>query len=332
MQGWAKKGVEYIVEAEHIYVGIDVAKSQLDIAVRPMGEQWSVSNDEEGIGHLVSRLKALSPVVVVLEATGGFEKPVVASLATAGLPVAVVNPRQVRDFARATGRLAKTDRLDAQVLAQFAEAVRPSVRPLPDDQAKALEALLARRRQVVGMITAEKNRLRTAGPHVRQDILDHIAWLERDLAKLDAEMGETVRQSPLWREKDQLLRSVPGVGPVLSLTLLAELPELGSLNRRQIAALVGVAPLNRDSGSQRGRRRIWGGRARLRAVLYMGALAASRHNPVIALFHDRLCAAGKPKKLALTACMRKLLTILNAMVKHQTPWNHADPRAFQQCT
>jgi transposase len=313
------------MKAESPYVGIDVSKAQLDVAIRPTGERWSVRNDEAGIDQLEARLRELSPVLVVSEATGGLELPLVAALAAANLPVVVVNPRQVREFARATGKLAKTDSLDAQVLAHFGEAVRPTPRPLPDAQSQLLMALLARRRQIVGMLTAEKNRFLKATPCVRQDIQRHITWLEGELSKQDKDLEDTLRQSPLWREKEKLLRSVPGVGPVLALHLLAELPELGSLGRRQIAALVGVAPLNRDSGTLRGRRTVWGGRARLRAALYMGALAASRHNQVIAAFYHRLCAAGKAKKVALTACMRKLLTILNAMVKHLTPWAYRAP-------
>jgi len=305
-----------------LYVGIDVSKAALDVAVRPTEQQWTVSNDEKGIDQLVPRLVALSPALVVLEATGGLEVPVVAALAAAGLPVVVVNPRQVRDFAKATGRLAKTDRLDAYVLAHFAEAVKPAPRPLPDAQALALKDLLARRRQVVGMLTAEKNRLHTARPPVRQNIQGHIAWLQEGLAKLDADLGDTLRQSPLWREKEELLRSVPGVGPVLSLTLLVELPELGSLDRKRIAALAGVAPLNRDSGTMRGRRTVWGGRSRLRAVLYMGTLVATRHNPILRAMYLRLLAAGKAKKVALTACMHKMLTIVNAILRHRTPWRY----------
>ena len=306
--------------SEGPYVGIDVSKAQLDVAVRPTCVGWNFPNNEDGIAQLVSRLKELSPSLVVLEATGGYELPVVGTLGALGLPVTVVNPRQVRDFAKATGKLAKTDTLDAQVLALFAERVQPAPRPLPNAEAQALGALLARRRQVIGMLTAEKNRLQTASVPVQGDIADHIVWLERSLAKLDGEMGDTLRQSPLWREKEDLLRGVPGVGPVLSLTLLAELPELGTLNRRQIAALVGVAPLNRDSGTLRGKRTVWGGRAPVRAALYMAALVATRYNPVIRAFYQRLRAAGKPKKVALTACMRKLLTLLNAMLKHRTPW------------
>jgi len=303
-----------------VYVGLDVSKATLDIAMRPTEEQWQLPHTEEGIRDLVTRLAGVHPSLIVLEATGGLEVSLVAALAMAKLPVAVVNPRQVRDFARATGKLAKTDRLDAQVLAHFAQAVHPTPRPLPDAGLQALEGLLTRRRQVVGMLTAEKNRLASARPPVRQDIQDHIAWLEQRRAKLDAELRHTLHASPLWREKDDLLQSVPGVGPVLSLTLLAELPELGTLDRKQIAALVGVAPLNRDSGTLRGRRTVWGGRARVRATLYMAALVASRCNPVIMAFYQRLCSAGKPKKVALTACMRKLLTILNAMLEHHVPW------------
>lgn len=318
--------------SEGPYVGIDVAKAQLDIAVGPTAQGWSVPNQEEGIGQLVSRLGELSPALVVLEATGGQELPVVAALAAAGLPVVVVNPRQVRNFAKATGRLAKTDTLDAQVLARFGEAVRPTPRPLPDAEAQALQALLARRRQVVGMVTAEKNRLGTALPPVRKRIQGHITWLQQELADLDKDLGDALRQSPLWREKEALLRSVPGVGRVLSLTLLAQLPELGNLNRRQIAALAGVAPLNRDSGTLRGRRTVWGGRASVRAALYMAALVGTQRNPLLRGFYQHLCAAGKPKKVALTACMRKLLTILNAMVKHDTPWTYSAPQLSGQCS
>ena len=244
------------MNAERPYVGIDVAKERLDIAVRPDDKQWNVTNDEEGIGTLVSGLEELGPALVVLEATGGLEFAVTAALAAAELPVVVVNPRQVRDFARATGRLAKTDRLDAQVLARFGEAVKPTPRPLPDAETKALAAQLGRRRQVVAMLTAEKNRLHTARPPVRQEISRHISWLQKSLKRLDSDLGDALRHSPLWREQDNLLQSVPGVGPVLSLTLLAELPELGTLGRRQIASLVGVAPLNRDSGSFRGQRTV----------------------------------------------------------------------------
>jgi transposase len=309
------------LETEGPYVGIDVAKDRLDIAVRPTGDIWSVTNDAPGITDAVRRLARLHPKLVVLEATGGLQMPAAGALAAAGLPLAMVNPRQVRDFARATGQLAKTDRLDAQVLAHFAQAVGPAPHPLPDAQAQELTALLTRRHQVIEMLTAEKNRLRATRPDsVRQRVQEHIRWLEQELGGLDRDLDRTIRESPLWREKDNLLRSVPGIGPVVSITLLAELPELGTLSRHQIAALVGVAPLNRDSGRFRGKRMVWGGRARVRAALYMAALAATRHNPVIKAFYQRLCGAGKAKKVALTACMRKLLIILNSMLKHQQPW------------
>ena len=305
------------------FIGIDVAKAQVDIAVRPTGETWTSPTDEAGLAALVQRLQPLRPTLIVLEATGGWEVPVAGALAAAGLPVAVVNPRQVRAFAKATGRLAKTDRLDAQVLAQFAEAVRPTPRPLPDATAQELSAVLARRRQLIEMLTAEKNRLGRALARVQPDIRAHIAWLEKRLARADDELVTLIQTSPLWREHDDLLRSMPGVGPVLATTWLAELPELGTLSRRQIAALAGVAPLNRDSGTLRGHRRIWGGRATVRIALYMGALVGTRCNPVLKAFYHRLLAAGKAKKVALVACMRKLLTILNAMLKQHTPWRDA---------
>ena len=303
-----------------ICIGIDVSKDRLDLAWRPTGERWTAPNTERGIRAICRRLRTPAPTLIVLEATGGLELPLTGALAAAGLPVVVVNPRQIRDFAKATGRLAKTDALDAAVLAQFAEAVRPPVRPLPDAATQALSALLLRRRQLIGMRTAEQNRLGSSPAPMRKGIRAHITWMEGRLADLDEELATTIRESPLWREKDDLLQSTPGVGPVLALTLLASLPELGTLTRQQIAALVGVAPLNRDSGRFRGSRRVWGGRAHVRAALYMGALVATRFNPVIRAFYQRLCAAGKAKKVALTACMRKLLTMLNAMLKHRTPW------------
>jgi len=270
-----------------------------------------------------ARLRPLAPTLVVLEATGGFEHAVVAALATAGMPVVVANPRQVRDFARATGQLAKTDAIDAQLLALFAERVRPTPRPLPDEAAQALDAVLTRRRQLLEMLTAERNRLGLARPPVARRIRTHIRWLERELADVDRDLGRLIEQSPLWRTQDDLLQSVPGVGPVVSRTLLGELPELGRLTHKQIAALVGVAPLARDSGTLRGRRLVWGGRASVRAVLYMGALVATRWNPVIRAFYQRLRAAGKPPKVALVACLRKLLIILNAMARTGTSWRHA---------
>ena len=307
------------MEPEALYVGIDVAKAQLDVAVRPTDDRWAVTRGGAGIRQLVARLQALTPALVVLEASGGLEVPLVAALATAAVPVVVVNPRQVRDFARATGQLAKTDALDAALLAHFAAAVRPPVRPLRDAETQALTVLAARRHQVQTLLVAERNRLGTATGAVRPHIEAHIAWLEQQLAALEQQLRQTLRQSPVWRTKDDLLRTVPGVGTQLSLTLLAYLLELGTLDRRQIAALVGVVPFNRDSGTLRGKRTVWGGRARVRATLYMGALVASRYNPVIQACYQRLLAAGKPKKLALTACMRKLLVILHAMLKHGSP-------------
>jgi len=314
-----------------IYVGIDVAKDQLQVALRPDGEAWSVTNDRPGLRDLVKRLAVSKPALVVLEATAGMEMPVAAALAAAGLPVVAVNPRNAREFARATGRLAKTDVIDAHVLAQFAEGVKPPLRPLPDAATQELNALVTRRHQLVEMLTAEKNRLAQAvAKPVRAGIQEHIRWLERRLADIDRDLGETIRHTPVWREKDELFRSVQGVGPVLSTTLLAGLPELGALGRKQIAALVGVAPLNRDSGRYRGKRMVWGGRARVREALYMGTLVATRFNPVIRAFYQRLLDAGKPKKVALTACMRKLLTILNAMARHHTPWQIMHPTLVRQ--
>ena len=302
------------------FVGIDVSKAQLDVAVRPTGKRWTLPYDQTGIEGLIPQIVDLEPALVLLEATGGLELPLVAALAAAALPVVVVNPRQVRDFAKATGTLAKTDTLDAGVLAHFADAVRPEVRPLKDAETQVLNSLTARRRQVMTMLVSEKNRLGTAIGAVSPRIEAHIAWLEQELSDLDKGLRQTLRRSPVWREKDDLLRTVPGVGEQLSLTLLAHLPELGTLNRRQIAALVGVAPYNRDSGALRGKRAVWGGRSRVRAVLYMGALVASRHNPAIRDFYQRLLAAGKPKKVALVASMRKLLVILNGMLKHGSSW------------
>lgn len=303
-----------------VFVGIDVSKGQLDFALRPGGSR-SVPNNEAGFAQLLEHLKAVPPTLVVLEATGGIELPLTSALALAGLPVVVVNPRQVRDFAKATGQLAKTDAIDAQVVAQFAEVIRPEPRPLPDEQTQALAALVTRRQQLIEMLTAEKNRLASTRPAIRKNLRAHIVWLERALQHADTDLAEAIRQSPVWREKDELLRSVPGIGPVLTTTLLANLPELGTLPHKQIAALVGVAPLNRDSGTLRGRRTVWGGRAHVRTALYMAAIVATRFNPVIRAFYRRLCAAGKAKKVALVACMRKLLTIVNAMLKHRTPWN-----------
>jgi transposase len=309
------------MSAPQMFVGIDVSKAQLDVALRPTDDCWHVSNDELGIASLVERLRTVQPTLVVREATGGLEVPVTGALAEAGLPVVVVNPRHARDFAKATGRLAKTDTLDARGLAHVAEAVRPTPRPLPEAQAQALSALLARRRQLVQMLTAERRRLQAAPQPIQADIQAHITWLTRRLAHTDADVGAAIHASPLWRATDEILQSTPGVGPILSRTLVAEVPELGVLNRQEIAALIGVAPLNRDRDTVRGKRAVWGGRAHVRAVLYMSTLAAVRHNPVLKAFYERLRAVGKAPKVALTACMRKLLTILNAMLKHRPPWH-----------
>ncbi|MGH9424648.1 MAG: IS110 family transposase [Thermoanaerobaculia bacterium] len=307
-----------------MFVGIDVAKAELVVAERPSGATWSVANDESGVRALVRQVAASAPTLIVLEATGGYEIPCVAALAAVGLPVVVVNPRQVRDFAKSTGQLAKTDRIDAAVLARFADRLRPVVRALPDPAARDLDALLTRRRQVVEMLQAERNRLNQVlgrgQPHVTKSLKKHIAYLERELAIADSDLGTMVRESPMWRERDDLLQSCPGIGPVVSRTLLAELPELGTLDRRAIAKLVGVAPMNRDSGTWRGRRAIQGGRSSVRAAVYMAALVATRHNAVIRAFYQRLLAAGKPKKVALVACMRKLLTILNTMLRTRQRW------------
>jgi transposase len=312
--------------AAEAFIGIDVARDSLEVASRPAGEHWQIPNDPAGIAGLLPRLRALQPTLIVLEATGGLELPVLAALGSAGLPVVAVNPRQVRDFAKAIGKLAKTDAIDARVLAHFADAVRPVVRALPDAATRALGALVTRRRQLVEMLTAEDRR-QTAPLAIRADIQAHIAWLRKRLKGVDKELGQAVRASPLWREQEDVLRSVPGVGPVVSVTLLADLPELGTLDRKQVAALVGLAPMNRDSGTMRGKRTIWGGRATVRAALYMAALVGSRRNPVLQAVYTRLLAAGKTKKVALTACMRKLLTILNAMLKHRTRWNPQAPMA-----
>lgn len=302
------------------FVGIDVSKARLDVALHPTGATHSVANDANGIKTLVEQLRAVKPLLVVLEATGGIERAVVRALVAAELPVTVTNPRQVRDFAKATGQLAKTDVLDAQILARFAEAVRPALRPLPDEITLELRALIGRRRQITEMLTAEKNRLSRAPRRVQKRIEAHIRWLQSELERADEDLDQTIRQSPVWREQEDLLKSVPGIGPVVSRTVLAELPELGNLNRKQIAALVGVAPLNWDSGLLRGRRAIWGGRSHVRTALYMAALTASRRNPVIRDFYKRLRAAGKAPNVALVACMRKLLVILNAMIRHRVPW------------
>jgi len=309
---------------EQVFVGIDVAKDRLDVHVRPSGEAFVVARDDEGVAALVERLCVLSPALIVSEATGGFEQVVAGALGSAGLPVVVVNPRQIRDFARALGRLAKTDRLDAEAIALFAERVQPQLRTLPDEQARLLGELVARRRQLIEMIVAEGNRARQLeSRRLKKRIERHRTVLQAELTAIERELDDTIRGTPIWRETEDLLKSAPGVGDGLARTLIADLPELGTLDRKKIAALVGVAPFNRDSGTLRGKRTIWGGRAAIRTTLYMAALAATRHNPIIASFYRRLLAAGKPKKLALTACMRKLLTILNAMLRDRKPWQAA---------
>jgi transposase len=274
---------------------------------------------------LVEQLREVRPSLVVMEATGGFEVPAAAALAAAEIPVVIANPRQVRDFAKSTGQLAKTDAIDAHILALFAERVRPQVRTLPDEDARALDAIVGRRRQIIDMITAEKNRLGFALPAVHKSIEQHIRWLERQLDRVDSDLDGLIRKSPVWQAKHNLLRNVPGVGPNLARTLIAELPELGRLSNKQIAALVGVAPLNRDSGLFRGKRRVWGGRASVRSALYMSILSATKWNPVIRVFYQRLRAQGKPPKVAMVACMRKLLTILNAMVRDGQEWDPSIP-------
>ena len=303
------------------FAGIDVCKASLEVALSGGKQVLSFRNDKRGVRALVGHLRGEQPALIVLEASGGYERLVVSALTAAQLPVVVVNPRQVRDFARATGTLAKTDAIDARILCHFAAAVRPEPRRLATAEEQALSDLQARRQQLVEMITAEKNRLRTAGPRVAPQIARHTRWLERQLQDLEGELRDLVQSSPVWRAKGELLQSVPGIGPALSAALLANLPELGELNRREIAALVGVAPLNRDSGVFRGKRRVWGGRRNIRTMLFVGALVASRFNPLIKSLYQRLCAAGKPKKVALVACIRKLLTIVNSMLRTRTPWN-----------
>jgi transposase len=305
---------------EPVFVGMDVSKATIDICVSD-GEVWQVANDDGAMDELCSRIALLGPVLVVLEATGGYELRAAGAMAAAQVPVAVVNPRQVRSYARSVGQLAKTDRMDACILMRFAAAVRPEPRALPDAETKELEALITRRRQLVGMLSAEQTRLEMAAPVTRKQIKAHIGWLRRQLAKVDVDIDGMVRRSPLWRAKDDLLQSVPGIGDTTSRTLLALLPELGTLNEKQIAALVGVAPFNRDSGTLRGRRRVWGGRGRVRTALYMAALVGTRRNPILKVFYARLRAAGKPAKVALVACMRKLLIIVNAMMRDGRAWD-----------
>lgn len=304
-----------------VFVGIDVAKSRLDVHCLPQGQAFALANDQAGVAELVERLEPLAPALIVLEATGGFEHPAAAALALAKLPVAVVNPRQARDFARATGQLAKTDQIDAATLALFAERVRPPVRPLPDDDARALDALMQRRRQLLEMRAAERNRLGVAfSATVRDSLQAHIDWLSRQLHDTEKELGRVIQASPVWRAKDELLQSIKGVGPAVSQTLLAALPELGTLSRQEVAALAGLAPLARDSGTRRGQRSIGGGRACVRSLLYMAALSASRFNPALRSFCERLRRAGKAARVCLVAVARKLLTIANAVLRDGVPW------------
>jgi transposase len=303
------------------FVGIDVSKDKLDSHIRPLDQSDTFSYNEVGLNKLVALLQQVQPQVIVLEATGGYERPLVALLLTNNLPVAVVNPERVRHFAKATGQLAKTDGIDAAILSRFAELFRPPTRPLPDAFSEELRDLLARRRQILEMIVAEKNRLELARKPIRGQILQHIKWLEKRLSSTDRDLNQRIQSSPTWKAKDDLLQSVPSIGPVGSSSLLIQLPELGTLNRHQIAALVGVAPMNQDSGRFKGHRITQGGRASVRSALYMCTLVATRHNPIIKDFYQRLVLAGKPKMVALIASMRKLLTILNSMVKYNRPWD-----------
>lgn len=325
MQGRAKKESAKVAK-EAVYVGIDVAQETLEVAVSNSQQTHQFTNDHEGITQIIQHIVRLQPGGIILEATGGLEMPLAAELQTKGLPVIIINPRQVHDFARATGALAKTDSIDARLLALFGLRIKPEVRPLPDKQAREMAGLLTRRRQLMEMLIAERNRLSRANEEIQLGIKNHIKWLKKALADINADLEHRIQNSPSWHEKNNLLKSVPGIGKVVSTTLLIELPELGQLNRRKIAALVGVAPLNRDSGTLRGKRTVWGGRATLRAALYMATLVATKHNPVIATFYQRLLDAGKVKKAALVACMRKLLVIVNAMVRAMKVW---DPEPVQ---
>lgn len=305
---------------EELFVGIDISKKVMDIAVRPTGEFFSLNNNKSGIIELVKRLLKLKPTLVLLEATGGLELPVAIALVEAGLPVTIINPRQVRDFAKSTGKLAKTDALDAKVIAHFADAVRPEVRPLKDSQTQELSDLITRRNQLMEMLVSEKNRLSCSVKTAAKSLRDHIKWLEKRVQEIDSQIGRMMQNNAKWKEKNGILRSAPGVGPLLSAALLGYMPELGTIDRKEIAVLAGLAPFNRDSGGKRGKRSIWGGRRRVRKILYMGTLTATRCNPVIKDFYQRLTNAGKGHKVAITACMRKLLVILNTMLKNKTKW------------
>jgi transposase len=309
------------METQQVFVGIDISKDRLDTFIRPQETFFSEPYTEQGVRALVKRVTELSPQLVLLEATGGYEAQIVAALAHAKLPVVLINPRQVRDFAKAMGKLAKTDHIDARVLARFAEAVRPEPRLLPDQDQKELASLMSRHCQIVEMIVMEKNRTHTTTKIVKDRILAHLNWLQTELKDVDRQLDDFIRKNPTFQRNIEIVRSVPGIGPALSRALISYLPELGTINRKEIAALAGVAPFNSDSGKHTGKRIIWGGRKQLRNILYMGALVGSRYNPVIREFYQRLRAAGKLPKVALTACMRKLLTIVNAMVRSNTLWN-----------
>lgn len=304
-----------------IYAGIDVAKNSLEIAIRPSGENFSIEYTDAALSDLVKQLKKKEPQIVLLEATGGYEKRVLRCIVEAGIPGMAINPRQIRDFAKATGKLAKTDRIDANVIAHYAEALKPKPQPLPDRELEKLKNLVTRRQQIVKMITEEQNRLASCGKENQKAVTRHIQWLKKELKKVDAESDKLISNSPLWKAKAVILESIPGVGPVVSRSLVSCLPELGTLDNKKISALVGVAPFNKDSGKYRGKRCVQGGRSNVRSVLYMSALVAARHNPAIKAFYERLLAAGKMKKVALTASMRKLLVIANAMIKNNTKWS-----------
>jgi transposase len=306
-----------------IFVGIDVAKDHLDICVLPLKKAWSIKYTDIAVDELAAQLVTLNPHSIAMEATGGYEAPLAAALAHAALPVCIINPRHIRDFAKATGLLAKTDTLDAYAIARFAQAIKPEARPLPTESENALKAIIARRRQIISMLTAEKCRLQQANPAIVKSIKTVIAFLQKQLDGINDELKAFIQSSPAWREKEEILCSVKGIGPITASTLLAELPELGAITRNAVGALGGVAPFNRDSGTKRGKRVTWGGRSSLRSVLYMATICATRSNPLIRSFYTRLKAAGKPSKVAIVACMRKLLTILNAMIKHKTMWNPA---------
>lgn len=308
-----------------VFIGIDVSKDQLDIADDQRKSEWSEKNNKGGIDQLVAQLQQLNPTLIVVESTGGLELPLLTALYEAQLPFARVHPGRVREFARSIGLLAKTDRLDARLLARYAAAIKPPVTQLPSEEEQQLSALMTRRRQVIDMATAEKNRLGTAPKATQERIRDHIAWLDEELDRLNEDIDDFIDKLPTFRQKKEILTSTPGIGDVTSAILLADLPELGLYNRQKIAALVGVAPFNKDSGHMRGKRRVKGGRAHIRSVLYMATLSAIQYNPVIQSFYQQLCRRGKEKKVAIVACMRKLLTILNAMIRDNQPWRQAEP-------